>query len=69
MRSRVKCRLAEEAAITVGVPQKAADFAAIPKSAGLGQESTFLLAPPHLRARAGGHPLAASPPGAGGWAA
>jgi hypothetical protein len=31
------CRLAEEAAVTAGVPQKAADFAAMPHSAGAGQ--------------------------------
>jgi hypothetical protein len=35
---QVRCRRAEEAAITVGVPQIAADFAAMPQSAGAGHE-------------------------------
>jgi hypothetical protein len=37
---RVRCRRAEEAAITVGIPQKPVDFAAMPQSAGAGQHRT-----------------------------
>jgi hypothetical protein len=40
-RLRVKCRRADEAAITVGVPQKAAHFAAMPLSAGAGHNRTL----------------------------
>jgi hypothetical protein len=38
-RNWVKCRRTEEAAVTVGVPQIADDFAAMPQSAGAGQIS------------------------------
>jgi hypothetical protein len=42
---RVRCRRADDTAITVGLPQTAADFAAMPQSAGAGHKPKFAIAP------------------------